>query len=86
MGFMRAQREISFDDVFDQIREQQIEVAKLAVDNPFKPVLRKLFALSDEITEILRDDEPDAGELVGALQALIREAALSMRSAQDRAF
>ena len=83
---MRAQREISFDDVFDQIREQQIEVAKLAVDNPFKPVLRKLFALSDEITEILRDDEPDAGELVDALQALIREAALSMRSAQDRAF
>ena len=83
---MRAQREISFDDVFDQIREHQIEVAKLADDNPFKPVLRKLLALSDEITEILRDDEPDAGELVDALQTLIREAALSMRSAQDRAF
>ena len=83
---MRAQREISFDDVFDQIREHQIVVAKLADDNPFKPVLRKLFALSDEITEILRDDEPDAGELVDTLQALIREATLSMRSAQDRAF
>ena len=75
---MRAQREISFDDVFDQIREHQI--AKLADDNPFKPVLRKLFALSDEITEILRDDEPDAGELVDALQALFRE------GAQDRTF
>jgi hypothetical protein len=81
---MCAQREISFDDVFDQIREHQIEVAKLADDNPFKPVLRKLFALSDEITEILRDDEP--GEFVDAMQALIREGALSMRSAQDRAF
>jgi hypothetical protein len=38
---MRAQREISFDDVFDQIREQQIEVAKLADDNPFKPLLHE---------------------------------------------
>jgi hypothetical protein len=66
--------------VFDQIREHQIEVAKLADDNPFKPVLRKLFTLSDEITEILRDDEPDAGELVDALQALFRE------GAQDRTF
>jgi hypothetical protein len=29
---------VIFDDVFDQIHEQQIEVAK-ADDNPFKPVL-----------------------------------------------
>jgi hypothetical protein len=31
---MRAQRRVTFDDVLDQIREQQIEVAKFADDDP----------------------------------------------------
>ena len=51
---MHAQRRITFDDVLDQIREQQIEVAKLADDDPLKPVLRRLFALYGEMTEKLR--------------------------------
>jgi hypothetical protein len=36
---MRTQRDLSFDDVFDQIREQQIQVAKLPDDDPLKLVL-----------------------------------------------
>lgn len=50
--------------------EQQIEVAKLADDNPLKPVLRELFALYGEMTEKLRDGELDVGEVVKAMQAL----------------
>ena len=46
---MRAQRRVTFDDVLDQIREQQIDVAKLADDDPLKPVLRRLFALYGEM-------------------------------------
>jgi hypothetical protein len=37
---MRAQRRVTFGDVLDQIREQQIDVAKLADDDPLKPVWR----------------------------------------------
>jgi hypothetical protein len=50
---MRVQSAV-FDDVFDQIHEEQIEGAKLADDNPLKPVLRELFALYGEMTEKLR--------------------------------
>jgi len=67
---MHAQRRITFDDVLDQIREQQIDVAKLADDDPLKPVLRRLFALYGEMTEKLRDGELDAGNAVKAMQAL----------------
>jgi hypothetical protein len=70
---MRAQRRVTFDDVLDQIREQQIEVAKLANDDPLKPVLCELFALHGEITEKLRNGELDPGEVVKAMRNAIRE-------------
>jgi hypothetical protein len=69
---MRAQSVI-VDDVFDQIREQQIEVAKLADDNPFKPVLREMIALYGEMSEKLRDGELDPGEVVKAMRNANRE-------------
>jgi hypothetical protein len=65
-----------FDDVLDRIREQQIEVAKLADDDPLKPALRELFALHGKMTEKLRDGELDAGEVVKVMQVLVREEAL----------
>ena len=69
---MRAQSAI-FNDVLDQIREKQIEVAKLADDDPLKPALRELFALHGEMAEKLRDGELDAGEVVKAMRNAIRE-------------
>ena len=69
---MRAQSVI-FDDVLDRIREQQIEVTKLADDDPLKPALRELFALQGEMAEKLRDRELDAGEVVKAMRNAIRE-------------
>jgi hypothetical protein len=59
--------------VLDQIREQQIEVAKLADDDPLKPVLRRLFALYGEMTEKLRDGELDAGDIAKAMCSTIRK-------------
>ena len=69
---MRAQSVI-FDDVLDQIREQQIEVAKLDDDDPLKPVLRRLFALYGEMTEKLRDGDLDANDIAKAMCSTIRE-------------
>ena len=69
---MRAQSAI-FNDVLDQLREKQIEVAKLADDDPLKPALRELFALHGEMTEKLRDGELDPGEVVKATRNAIRE-------------
>jgi hypothetical protein len=60
-----------FNDVLDQIREKQIEVAKLADDDPLKPALRELFALHGEMTEKLRDGELDPGEVVKATRSAI---------------
>jgi hypothetical protein len=54
----------------DQIHEHQIEVPKLADDNPFKSVLRERVARYGEMTEKLRDGELDAGNAVKAMQAL----------------
>jgi hypothetical protein len=70
---MRAQRVI-LDDVFDQIRKQQVEVAKLPDDDPCKPVLKEMLALQNELTEKLRDGELDAGEVVKAMHSAIRGA------------
>ena len=65
---MRAQSAI-FNDVLDQIREKQIEVAKLADDDPLKPALRELFALRGEMTEKL--GELDPGEVVKATRNVL---------------
>ena len=70
---MRAHRVI-FDDISDQIRKQQIEVAKLPDDDPCKPVLKEMLALQNQLTEKLRDGQLDAGEVVKAMHNAIRGA------------
>jgi hypothetical protein len=62
----------TFDEAIDaflaQIREHQIEVAKLPDSDPRKPVVKEFLALQIEMTQMLAAGELDVAECVQLLR------------------